>query len=985
MLLYNCGRRETRGLGETPISIFYSETSDIRHRRPIAEKIATSSSYIWDVTNIPNGTTYHVIVEAIDKIGEFGIGASAPFTIDHEQPLFTVQVAPPLSRGEDVTITVISSKELIEPPAVKVMQHDYVMVAVDMEGDKRQFTGVYTVVSDYDGTAEVTVKGVDEAGNVSSTIVLGGTFSVNVVPPPSAVIISPLDKDIVNTATIIVKGNVREDTTALLVVNGGKIYEARPDGYGNIQFNNVSLSSTINQGVNVLALTSRDKAGNVSQPAIATVKLNVPPEVEITSPDMEEKLLGTATLTVAGRDRNSDSLLFTYEISRDGIVWSVLEKDTAEHLLSFDTTQFPDGQYSLAVTADDGFEETRITERFVIYNFLPVLSFTGEEREAINTKSTTINGRASFLNTNRRGLTIVNVEFSLDQGKNWLPATALDGSFNSLDEEFIITLSGLKEGRSTVLVRAKDSRDLYGKSKRVVIVDFGPPPAPAILLPQERTIVSDSDDLDKNKAGVQITVEGKAEADNKIVITNGSAIFEGESDKNGSFAFEVTLRESGENVLVATSIDSALNRSREDAKTIIVYNNPPTVDILWPRIGGGLNHISELVFEIQDRELDPIVASSLSYRRVGEGGEHILARNMKENTFIWNVSDLREGAYELILFASDGMLEDTLIREFIIDNTKPRVRAESLPDTLFTEAVPLTVEGAASDDLSGIEYIEYSVDGESWYKALVTSGYKTRQANSRTTHPALLPDGKHSVSLRATDGAGNVSEATPLQTITIDTSPPRMGSYTLSSGLFTLLPEGTSFKIPSGVTLSFVLSLEKDTEEAELTLGGTVLKLKKQGGLWKADIPQLASGGYALLVSAQDAFGSKIEGRNIGAVKIVERGTVFAGETGEVGTEALQGVTMTVLIWSAEGKEWRKWQAESYGLKNPIVTDENGDYELLLPAGRYQILLQKSGFQRVKSSPIELEQPSFITTNFVLKQRVGIRGMFEDLLERLTP
>lgn len=92
---------------------------------------------------------------------------------------------------------------------------------------------------------------------------------------------------------------------------------------------------------------------------------------------------------------------------------------------------------------------------------------------------------------------------------------------------------------------------------------------------------------------------------------------------------------------------------------------------------------------------------------------------------------------------------------------------------------------------------------------------------------------------------------------------------------------------------------------------------------------------------------------------------------------------MTVFLFNEEDQSWRKWQAEAYGLENPVFTDKSGEYNLFLPQGRYQIFIQKTGFQRLKSSGFEILNPRFINFDFELKKRRGIRGFLEDLLERI--
>jgi len=619
-------------------------------------------------------------------------------------------------------------------------------------------------------------------------------------------------------------------------------------------------------------------------------------------------------------------------------------------------------------------------QTFALYNLWAKITFP-EEQTFINKDTVTIEGIVESSKRTRRTGLIGSVEYSLDREKSWLPARAKDGSFNESIEDFTFYLDNLKEGTHQVVIRGNDASGIIAKATKTIVVDFTRPVPPSVLTPQTGVVVGDVDDLDIDSAGVQIPLSGKTEKENTILITNSQATFEGISDSSGNFDIEVTLRKHGENVLNVVTIDPAGNRSKQETISI-VYNNPPDIKLLWPREGGGLNHVAEVVYEIQDKDLDPVIASSLSYRKSGEVATHLIVENLEENTFSWDVSELPEGEYKLIIKATDGVSKNTLTRKFIVDNTKPTIVSKPLEKKILNEAIKLKANSTAEDNLSGIEYVEYSIDGENWYKALITEGHRTKTADSRFTYPYLLPDGKHPVSFRATDVAGNVSDATSPQEVIIDTSPPRVGNYTISSGPFILLPEGETFKIPENITTAFVLSLEKDTEEAVLTIGESEFPLKKLTGLWRTDISPLPIGVYSLVIWAKDVFGNTRQKREIGRIAVVPKGRIIFESDGK--QQPLEDAAMTISVFNKENQSWVQWQAGAHRLSNPVFTNKNGEYTILLPAGTYQIVVQKIGFQRLKSSSFTIRRPHFITSDFRLEPRVGFRGFFEDLIERIT-
>lgn len=968
-------------LGDDAVSIFYSEDGGGTWQL-IAEDLPPEGSYRWDVSDFKEGDFYIIKVLAKDRSGEKDDEISERFMIDKTPPLFDVSVEPVFSRGENVVITIQATEPLSAPPEVFVYQRNLTDIYVPMFGEDIIWEGNYQVRSGYDGTAKISVVGKDLAGNTSTIIRKGGFFNIGINPPPTPIVTTPLDNDIIDTSFISILGNVREDTRAILFLNNERIRDIGPDSDGNFVIENIELSRTFNKGINILQIFSEDKGGSLSEPLSLSVKFNILPDLKITEPKAGDILFSTTTINILASDENGDELTFKIEASYDqGVTWTELISNLKVRAFVWNTRQFPDREYILRVTANDGFEDIIvISEKFSLLNFLPVISFD-KERIITNKSSLNIAGLAELhlerYGGKKKNITIV--EYSLDQGKTWLQAQAEDGNFDTISERFIIPLNDLGEGIYEILLRAKDTIELIGRAKIVLIVDFGPPPVPIVEFPKAQEVFGEREDLIPEKAGVQIRVGGTAEADNQIIVSNGSLVFEGLSDDKGNFDVEVTLREHGENILKISATDPAGNKSKTEATLIVIKNNPPKLKFLWPRINGGLNRLAEIVFEIQDPDLDPIKESSLSYRKRGDQAKIILARNLRDNTFSWEVSNFQEGFYELTLEATDGVSPNAITREFIIDNAPPEVSFEPLEKTSFNQAFTLIVTGRARDNFSGIEYVEYSLDLENWFKALITSGYKEKTATFQVKHPFELQDGNYQLTFRASDVSGNVSKLSESQEIIVDTTSPRIGSYTLSVGTIMLLPGNGSFKIPMATKVKLVISLEEDTQRANLLIGNQRVELIKKVGLWENEFSLSDREEREILISAEDILGNQTRDKEIGTIETIERPRVLSLE--EV---PIEGVKMTVLVFDIENQSWVRWQGEAYDLSNPVLTDESGQYQLLLPTGKYQILLQKSGFKRLKSSSFEFLHSQFINFDFKLEPRSGLRGFFEDLIEKVS-
>ncbi|OGF75660.1 hypothetical protein A3C77_00025 [Candidatus Giovannonibacteria bacterium RIFCSPHIGHO2_02_FULL_45_13] len=998
---------ERFGLGPNPVSLYYADDIDIfpgksvveEDKKLIAKDLIREGAFLWDTKDVPEGFLYRIVANAIDKYGDIGESVSPLFSIDHTAPVFTVKADPQISKGENVKIIVTSSKDLVRPPKVIVTQRGFRPVEIDMRrsdllrrSDLQTFEGTYYVSTGYDGPALISVSGEDLVGNEGNVISSGGSFSVGVEPPPKPIIVSPLDKDITTSQVVNIKGRAREDTEVVVMVNGKDEYKTRPDKDGNFILDGVKLYSDFNKGVNFIGISARDATGNTSEAVSLTVKFNLTPELAILSPQKGAMLTGTTTIRISASDKNNDPLKFAYELSADGgATWSVLSENTSRKQVVWRTTDFSDGQYQIRVTASDGTTKTEIvSETFLVKNNLPAISFDGGEKAVSNKTDIAIPGKV----LGSEGA-IDSVEYSLDGGKTWSATIASDGAFNSASESFTFNQAGLKEGLYKILFRARDARGLYGRSTKIVIVDFGPPPAPAVHLETEfpSEVLSDLDDEDASTAGVQFALKGASEPQSRVSAVIDGKTFSASANSEGVFKISgITLRNHGKNEITLFATDLAENKSPE-TKTSFIYNNPPALKFLAPREGKGLNHKTIVRWEVADPDGDKIESLILSYRR-GSGDFRALLKSPTAAKFSWDVSNFLEGSdYELKLEAADGVSASVTARQFYIDNTPPEVTLDPLSKTAFNKSFTLALRGRAKDNFSGVEFVEYSIDGEHWFKALIADGFLQKSASWLARHPFVLEDGDYDLRVRAVDAAGNLS-GEAVQKITVDTTPPRIGSFTLSKGAIMLLPEGDEFKILVGAKLVFRTSLETDTVKAEIkdlpltpsqgrsknnTLplgegkgGVTLLTKNKSTGLWETELVFDELGKFDLLISAEDALGNKTANKKIGEAEIIRRG------------KTAPGASINVFVKNSEDQSFQMWQAEAYETKNPVVSNERGEYELLLPEGTYQILVKKTGFERLRTSEFELISPRFVNFDFALKPRTGLRGAIEDLLEKLN-
>ena len=313
------------GLGNSPIDLYYSV--DGENWIILAKGEPNRGKFKWDTAGFLNGE-YWLKAVVTDQGNDQNDESAGPFFLDTVHPLFDISADPQFTQGESVKIKVKATEPLSEAPNVWVKQNNYFEIPVNMAGKESVWEGVYEVRFGLDGPAQVRVEGKDLAGNMSAIIRKGGSFAVGTKPPPVPIITSPLDNEIFQDKFVTIVGKVREDTKAVVEVNGKRQGVFSPDREGNFSADKIELSAVPEAGVNIVRVFSEDVGGNRSETANLSLKYNLPPQVSVVEPRAGETLSGTNNLVVKSEDPNNDPLVFSVEISADsGKTWQDLKKD----------------------------------------------------------------------------------------------------------------------------------------------------------------------------------------------------------------------------------------------------------------------------------------------------------------------------------------------------------------------------------------------------------------------------------------------------------------------------------------------------------------------------------------------------------------------------------------------------------------------------------------------------------------------------------
>lgn len=151
---------------------------------------------------------------------------------------------------------------------------------------------------------------------------------------------------------------------------------------------------------------------------------------------------------------------------------------------------------------------------------------------------------------------------------------------------------------------------------------------------------------------------------------------------------------------------------------------------------------------------------------------------------------------------------------------------------------------------------------------------------------------------------------------------------------------------------------------------------KDAGGYWKAVLKGWSGGGLKNITATVDTA----DGRSL--TFIIAEVTVLIDPSGYVtDTESgdrLAGVTVICDIWN--NGAWEQWDAELYGQVNPQITDANGNYGWMVPAGTYRVRAFKEGFDGQISEEIVIP-PVRTDVNFALTPAVPVESIVLDKTE----
>jgi sugar lactone lactonase YvrE len=175
----------------------------------------------------------------------------------------------------------------------------------------------------------------------------------------------------------------------------------------------------------------------------------------------------------------------------------------------------------------------------------------------------------------------------------------------------------------------------------------------------------------------------------------------------------------------------------------------------WKKLGSKVKPPST----VTRKEEDPATASALP-----SAAAEAEAEESQSTEFAWNTTEVKDGRYRLRIVASDANANPTepltaasTSEAIVVDNTPPTIELRATPRQ-SAEAPPREVP--CRDASTSIASAEYRADKGEWIAAAAADGIFDSPEETVRLDPKRLPAGRHTLTLRVRDAAGNERTAT---------------------------------------------------------------------------------------------------------------------------------------------------------------------------------------------------------------------------------
>nr|WP_240485820.1 BapA/Bap/LapF family large adhesin [Alteromonas marina] len=782
--------------------------------------VDANGDFSADLPNaIPDGS-YTVTASASDDAGNTTTTSDIG-TLDTSAPALTLDAQVTVS---DTTPTISGTTDL---PAGSTVT----LFVTDSAGNTQTFTALVDASGNFsadvpaplaEGDYSVTATATDSNGNSASVTDNNGI--VDTVPPVISLDALGSNNDTTPTISGTTDLAAGESVTLSITDNAGntQTVTATVDANGNFT---VDVPAALAEGDYTVTATATDDAGN-------SASANATGTIDTTAPTLTldaQGLGNDTTPTISGStDLTEGSVVSLVITDSTGNIQTVTATVDAAGNFTVDVpSALAEGSYSVEATAtDEAGNSTSVLDNSGVIDITPPeLNLDGltPENNATPTISGTTNLPAGAIVT----LTVVD---SAGNTQTFAATVQTDGSFAAN------VPSPLAEGDYTVTATAQDAAGNQGSdSETGGSVDTT---APVITLDPLGTgndntpTISGSTDL---AAGSTVT----------ITVTDSIGTvqtFTATVDGNGDFSADVPNPMADGNFDVTATTTDAAGNTATDTVSGDINSAAPTLSL--DPLGSG-NDTTPTISGNTD--VAPGSTVTLTVTDSAGNTQTFSAIVQGDGSFTADVpASLPEGDYSVTATATDGAGNSASVTENggNIDTTAPSITIDT--QGLGNDATP-SISGTT--DLNAGDTVSISVTDNAGNTQTFTATVQNDGTYSADV-PADLAEGSFSVTVTATDDAGNSATAIDNNGV-IDTAAP---TITLDAqGLTndaTPTISGTT-DLAAGNTVSISVT---DSQGNTQTFTATV----QANGSFSADVPvDLAEGDYTVEVTATDDAGNQ--------------------------------------------------------------------------------------------------------------------------------
>ncbi|MGK3124520.1 Ig-like domain-containing protein, partial [Candidatus Pantoea formicae] len=634
-------------------------------------------------------------------------------------------------------------------------------------------------------------------------------------------------------------------------------------------------TSTLTSGSHSFSVTATDAAGNVSDKSTA-----VPITIDTIAPAAATLVVNndiTNTVVANGgvtRDA-TPTLTGTAEV---GALVTIYQNNVAVgSVVATDGTwsynignALTDGAYGFSVRATDAAGNTSVASSTITVT-VDTTAPTGLTATASNNNGTTpvaiTNGGTTNDNTPAlSGTAEPGSVVTISEG-----ATVLGSVTTAANGSWSFVTGTLPDGLHTLSITATDAAGNTGTASTVAFtVNTAAPTTPTLVVTNDVTAVTVPNNGATNDSTP--TLSGTATAGNVITIYDGTTVlgsttaiagntwsFTSPTLTNGSHTFTIKATDTlGNATAQVGNTTVTIDTVAPVASTLVIANDNGTTPVTVANGGSTNDTTPRLSGVVSTAEAGDIVRvyDNISGSAVLVGSAVVLA----DGSWSTNSSVLAAGTHPLSVTVTDaaGNVSGSTTASLIIDTTPPAVQLTNTVNNNGTTAVAITNNGSTNDSTPGLSgtaeagSLVVVRDGQTVVGSVVAAANGTWSITTST-----LGEGSHTLSVTATDAAGNVGTATNTITFTVSTAavaaPTLVVNNDANNTLTPVANNGATNDNTPTLTGTAAAGNVITIYDGTTVLGSTTAIA---GNTWSFTSPTLSNGSHALSVTATNAAGT---------------------------------------------------------------------------------------------------------------------------------